>query len=120
MLSISYAWTIAAMKAREKFCTRRHWTPEYAARFHAGDKVLMLTRNYRIGGSPFGIHQLTLDPFQQPTGEMTEQDYQDEGLLWMELNGLSIIGTPPRQFFEEWRANNETVFVVRFNILEIF
>lgn len=120
MKSISYAWTTEAVKQRQKICTRRAWSPEYAARFHAGEKVLALNRNYRIGGSPFGMVQLTADPKPERTGTMTEQDFKDEGLAWMETQGIMIQGRTPRQFFDEWKAQDEEVFKVEFKILEIY
>ena len=119
MKSISFAWTTVAVRARAKKCTRRNWTPEYARRFFEGQKVLGITRNYRFGGTPFAIVQLTADPCSERTGKMTEQDYEDEGLLWMERQGLLIRGIEPRLFFDNWKEENEQVFVVRFNIVEI-
>jgi len=120
MNSISYAWTTEAVKAQAKTCTRRNWTQEYALRFHEGKKVLALNRNYRYGGTPFGMVQLTTDPYRQRTGDMTEQDYADEGLLWMESQGLLIRKITPRQFFDNWKEENLMLYVVRFKILEIF
>jgi hypothetical protein len=120
MKSISYAWTTGAVKARKKICTRRKWSADYAARFHAGEKVLALNRNYRIGGSPFGMVQLTADPKQERTGTMTEQDFIDEGLAWMEAQGIMIQGKTPRQFFDDWKALDEAVYKIEFEILEIY
>lgn len=120
MKSISFAWTTLAVKALAKSCTRRDWSPEYAARFHEGLKVLGLNRNYRFGGTPFCMIQLTRDPYRERTGLMTEKDFEDEGLLWMEHQGLLIRGATPRVFFETWKAEDKLVYVVRFSILEIF
>jgi hypothetical protein len=120
MKAMSFAYTIKAMKARAKCSTRRDWKQGYALNFYEGMKFLAVTRQLRFGGEPFGIGQLTADPILERTGKMTEQDYEDEGFLWMEKNGLLFRGRDPRQAFEEWKAANEMLYVVRFNILEIF
>lgn len=120
MLTMSFAYTLAPMRARAKCKTRRDWSEEYAERFFIGIKVLGSTRNYRFGGKPFCKIELTADPIRQSTGLMTEQDYIDEGLLFMEKHGLLMRGIPPRRYFNEWKLENKPLYVVCFNILEVF
>ena len=119
MLNISFAWTTAALVSLNKTCTRRSWSADYAGRFKAGQVVMALDRSFRFGGRPIAKIQLTAAPQVQPTSQMTEQDYIDEGLNWMSAAGISIRGKTPRQFFDDWKRDNDTVYVVRFKVLEI-
>jgi len=41
-----------------------------------------------------------------------------EGLEWLEQQGILVRGRSPRQFWEEWKAADELVYVVRFQVLK--
>ena len=49
---------------------------------------------------------------------MPAEDYENEGLAWMERQGMKIQGVSPREFWEHWKAADEVVYVVRFKKLE--
>lgn len=117
MLLISFAWTTAALQALAKSCTRRDWTDDYAAKFirayERGDLVAAWNQLPRVHGHRIGTIKLTERPYRQRTSLMTEQDYRDEGLLWMEQRGLTIDGRTPRQFFEGWQTQDLNLWVIR-------
>ena len=116
---ISFAWTTDAFIAHRKTCTRRSWNDYYAARFRKGQIHDAWDRSPRFFGHKVGQFRLTQTPFQQNTSLMTEIDYEIEGLKWMEEQGLAIRKMHPRKFFEEWKAADETVWVVKFEPISI-
>ncbi|MDV2988553.1 MAG: hypothetical protein P3T54_00100 [Dehalogenimonas sp.] len=115
---ISFAWTTNAFLAGRKRKTRRNWAPQYARRFKAGTSHQAYDKNPRIGGHQIGTVGIERDPYLQRTSMMTEDDFEAEGFKWMEENGISMRGVSPRQFFEDWKAADELVFVVEFETLE--
>jgi hypothetical protein len=122
MLYISFAWTTDAFKVGVKHRTRRSWNDDYAQRFirayQNNDTIgAALDKNFRFGGKQIGSFKLTELPFKQPTSLMTELDYKLEGLYWMEKQGIKIQGLTPRDFFEDWKLQNETVWVITFQNL---
>ena len=119
MLIISFAWTTAALTSGNKTCTRRNWSDDYARMFRAGTKCQGWDRSPRIGGRQVAVISLTRDAYAQSTGSMTEADYEAEGLAWMEQTGKLIRGKTPRQFFEDWKAADELVYVVRFQLMQL-
>ena len=123
MLIISFAWTTAALLATEedrdiKTCTRRRWNDSYAGLFRAGVKVQGWDRSPRFGGQQVAVISMVQDAYPERTSYMPDKDYRAEGLEWMEKQGILIRGKSPRQFWEEWKAANEMVYVVRFQVME--
>jgi len=116
---ISFAWTTGALLALRKRCTRRRWNDAYARRFKTGMEVQAYDRSPRIGGIPLAVIRLTCDPYLELTGQMPETDYEAEGLAWIEEKGLLIRGKHPWQFWREWKAANEEVYVVRFQEVKV-
>lgn len=124
MLIVSFAWTTAALLATwpdgsdVKTCTRRNWNDEYARRFRAGIDCQGWDRGPRVGGQKVAEIRLTADAQPQRTSFMTEVDYKAEGLLWMEVKGITVRGQHPRVFFDQWRKADELVYVVRFRVVK--
>jgi hypothetical protein len=117
MMHISFAWTTPALLARRKTCTRRNWSRKHAEKFHGADLAWGLDKSFRFGGRRVAIVQLTVDPYVESTADMPEEDYEAEGLAWMEEQGLLIRGKHPREFWDDWRAAAEPVYVVRLDLL---
>lgn len=111
---ISLAWTTDVFLANAKNVTRRYWKPSHAKKFKEGDIVQAYDKIPLHGGKNIGCIKITKKPYLQPTGNMTENDYAREGFLWMEQQGKKIKGEHPRTFFEKWRNQNDTVWVVEF------
>jgi hypothetical protein len=111
MAIIAFTWTTAALLARAKSRTRRNWDAAYAARFRFGMRMDAWDRSPLYGGIFLGFILLTGAPFQELTGEMAEDDYEVEGLAWMERNGMLIRKQPPREFFENWKRENEGNYI---------
>jgi hypothetical protein len=118
MLIIAFAWTTAAFEAGFKNCTRRHWEAEYASRFKPQMVVQGWDRGPRNGGSVKGLLRLTQKPYLENTSIMPDEDYENEGLGWMERQGMTIQGIHPREFWKRWKQAAEDVYVVRFIKLE--
>lgn len=119
MLIISFAWTTEAFTTGNKSCTRRSWNDRYAAMFKAGKQVQAWDKSPRNGGHQVGIISLTRDAYPERTSSMTEADYEAEGLAWLTEQGHLIQGRSPRQFFDDWKAADELVYVVRFQLLSL-
>jgi len=118
MRIISFAWTLDAVLAGRKTKTRRYWNDDYAKRFKKGDLVAGYDRLPRVGGSQKTTIQLTEAPYKQRTSLMTEQDFEDEGLKYMEEQDLWIQLLTPRQFFENWQLADEELWVISFKLME--
>jgi hypothetical protein len=131
---ISFAWTSRAVLARfpdgrpAKTKTRRDWNIDYAAQFPANSIHKAYDKNPRVHGRHIADVRILKDPYQQRTGFMTEHDYEDEGLLWMEENGVMVPARnenrhkypeqSPREFFEDWRSRNQLLYVVEFEVID--
>lgn len=118
MLIIAFAWTTAAFEAGAKTCTRRNWDDEYAARFTDGMILQAWDNGPRNKGRVKGLIQLIQKPYKENTANVPAEDYENEGLGWMERQGLTIQGISPREFWERWKKSAENVYVVRFKKLE--
>jgi len=124
---ISFAWTTPALLARRKTCTRRDWDANYALRFKAGELVQAYDKSARVGGKKVGVIRLVGDPFYSPL--MPDDDYEAEGLAWMEEQGLMVPVTDikskkklpmhPRRFWVAWKLQNYPLWVVRFELVNI-
>lgn len=84
MIIIAFAWTTAAFEAGVKFCTRRDWDDDYATRFHMGMVAQAWDYGPRNGGKVKGLIRLTVKPYKENTANMPDEDYENEGLGWME------------------------------------
>ena len=115
---ISFAWTAKAFLVGEKTKSRRYWKDSHAKKFNVGDIVDAYDKIPLHGGKKIGTIRLINKPFQQRTSKMTEDDYEREGLLWMEQQGLKINGKKPREFFDEWKKKDDLVWVVEFQKLD--
>jgi len=115
MRYISFAWTEKPFIANAKDMTRRYWKDTYAKRFDVMPVFMKaLNKLPFVNGSKQIGEIMMYNIFQQKTGEMTETDYIREGLFWMEENNLLINDKHPRDFFEEWKENNDLVWVIEF------
>lgn len=119
MLIISFGWTAAALISGAKTCTRRDWPEEYARKFKEGMVVQSWDHSPRVGGHVIGLARLTRKPYKESTANMPDEDYENEGLGWMERQGIMIRGIRPREFWESWKAAGELVYVVRFKKLDV-
>ncbi len=120
MLIISFAWTVPALLARRKSCTRRDWNATYAARFHKGDLVQAWDKSPRIGGKRIGTVRLTADPEQIPANALPPEDWENEGFAYLTEIGCTVHGKTPQDFWDGWLASPYKVWVVRFEIVDIF
>lgn len=118
MKIITFTWTVPALLAGAKTATRRKWTLEHAQQFQAGTMVAAYDKSPRAHGMQVATIRLTEDPFRQHLHHATEADYAEEGLLWMEQQGLMVNGISPRQFWERWKAENPYLWVVRFQLVQ--
>ena len=125
MNAISFAWTTPALKARRKKVTRRSWKHTYAARFHGGHEYWALDKGYRNGGKRIGVVRLLKDPYLQRTSKMPDSAYEDEGFAYFEEHPDELPASAPwktmsRKVLDDWREKNERLYVVEYEIVEIF
>jgi hypothetical protein len=111
---ISFAWTLPALQALRKTCTRRNWSDDYAARFHKDQLVDAYGKSPRNGGKKVGVIRLTCEPYKESTSRFPASDYEVEGFKWMEEQGLFIQGLTPMEFCQDWINANEDVWIIRF------
>lgn len=126
---ISFAWTTEALLESRKKRTRRYWSLAYAKRFAVGSSHQAYDRLPRVHGKQVGVVEITKIPHTELTATMTEEDYELEGLKYMEEKGLyipvrTIDGKKvppmhPRRFFEAWKEANENPFVIDFEFIPL-
>ena len=114
---ISFAWTTDALLAGRKTCTRRDWNREYAAKFVKGTVADAYDRLPRVHGKPVGKVEIQRPPYPERLRDIPDSDYEAEGLKFMEEKGLLIRGITPREWFDNWRASDQVLFVVRFALV---
>ncbi len=129
MMIISFGWTWPALVFGPKRCTRRDWTPRYAAMFHKDDLVSAWDKSPRIGGKRVATVRLLRDPHLEPVSEMPDSDYALEGFEWIYSHPEYV---PKRLFnrpctradfspagFENWRQSGRLMWVVRYEVEEV-
>lgn len=126
---VSFAWTTGALLAGHKTVTRRDWHYGYAERFHAGDVLDAYDKSRRVGGQKVATIRLTHDPILEPVAAMTDADYWDEGFSWLYGHPTQLpahlFGQPASREsfspagFNRWRASGETLWTVRYELLEV-
>lgn len=114
---ISFGWTSNAFLAGRKKVTRRDWSREYAARFREGTVHLGYNRSPRVGGRKAGDIVITKSSYPERTCDIPDEDFELEGLAYMEEKGMLIKGRTPREFFDNWRSSRDVLFVVRFDLV---
>lgn len=94
MKIISFAWTTPALLAGRKTVTRRDWQLGYASGFHAGDLVAAYNRSPRHGGRQVATIRLTRAPYLESTKEAPPEDYEAEGLAYLDSIGAKVVVAP--------------------------
>lgn len=122
-LWIAFSWTSAPLRAYAKDVTRRDWDADYARRFRKGALVGASDRQRRFGGKRIGLLEMTQDAYYESEALMPDRDYAGEGFAWLDAHPEY---KPTRwkygnlyRHFLECREAGESVWVVRFKILEI-
>ncbi len=129
MRIISFAYTTAAVIALIKNCTRRDWAAEYAAQFRGGELLKAYDRSPRFRGTHVGDVRLTCRPKYEPMAHMPDEDYVNEGFEFLyshpEFLPKTIFGHKATrddfswEGFDRWRHNGESMWTVRFEIVQI-
>jgi hypothetical protein len=114
---VSFAYTVDALLAGRKKCTRRDWNADYARRFKEGSVHLAYDRLPRVHGKKVGNIKITQKPYLENTRDIPDTDFEAEGLKYMEENGLLICGITPRQWFDNWRGSDKDLWVVRLDLV---
>ncbi len=128
---ISFAWTTAALLVDppRKSVTRRDWQESHAMKFKKGTIVQAYDKNPRAHGRQFGVLEVTRDAYLEPTGNMSTDDYEAEGFAFFEENPYLLPDDPASVLsghrslwaaFERWRQADEYMWVIRFEVVEIF
>ncbi len=115
---ISFNWTVPALRARAKTCTRRDWAERYAQSFRRGELVQAWDKLPRAGGKRIGTIQLTADPVQ--TSDLPITDWVREGFQYLSDRGIMLNGKTPEVLWMDWRTKRTSLWVIRFRIKEIY
>ena len=119
MRAISFAWTTPALVAGHKRVTRRAWKDGYARSFRAGDEVAAYDKQPRFGGKQVGVIRLVAAPYQESTARAPAEDYEAEGFPFLEERDLLVDGVTPAALWRAWQVYPRTLWVVRFQLLEL-
>jgi hypothetical protein len=118
---ISFAWTTEALLAGHKTVTRRNWQDSYAAKFRPGEIVQAYDRQPRFKGRKVAVIRI-LSVTKEPNYLIPDSDYEAEGFAWARENGAphdAIADLHEWDGFCDWRNNGETMWVIRFELLEV-
>lgn len=113
MKIISFAHTSPALVLGIKTVTRREWTPDYAARFRAGDLCQAWTNSPRVKRAErLGTIELVRTPYIERTSLMPDEDYEAEGfgVLW---------GSEGPWDWNLWKQQDQYMWVVRFRLVDL-
>ena len=119
MRIISFAWTTPALVAGHKTCTRRDWNDEYAAKFQAGDLLAGWDKSPRFKGHQVAVIRLTVKPYKEPTKMAPESDWEAEGFAYLSSIGAKVNGMTPEELWQIWHSQDSSLWVVRFELIEI-
>ena len=116
---VSFAWTTPALLAGRKTVTRRRWAHNYARRFYRQSVVQAYDKSQRVGGKRVALIYLTVTPYREAYSAMPDSDYEAEGFKFFEEQPELLPANAPWpvmnwSVFEEMRASDEVVTVVRF------
>lgn len=125
MKIISFAQTTPALRAKRKSCTRRDWTTRYALSFQQDELVQAWDKLPRAHGKRIGTIRVTVKPYLEHLSLMPDSDYENEGFAFFSEfpEALPKHSGPMGVSFEafnQWRQQDETLWVVRFVIEELF
>lgn len=124
MKIISFAYTTAALLAGQKTVTRRYWKPTHAASFKPGEIVQAWDKSPRFGGKKVAEIKI-LAIYQENTKDMPNSHYAKEGFKYMLDNNIPIgkRGKTPIMtdvvYWRAWKAAQDDVYVVVFEVMEI-
>ena len=119
---ISFGWTTPALLAGRKTVTRREWDPDYAQRFFEGQLVDAWNTSPRnVRGCPRKIAtiRLTKKPYLEPAREAPDEDYEAEGFAYFDEIDRKVNGHTPTAMWRAWKQQNPSLWVVRFEVVEL-
>jgi hypothetical protein len=113
MKIISFAWTSEAFEAGRKTVTRREWAEKYAQRFKVGDICQAYDKQPRFGGKLIGTLKIESKNYEH-ISTMPDDDFENEGLRYMQENNINFKGEDAKEAFENWRKQDKWYWVIRF------
>lgn len=116
---ISFAWTTEALLVGAKTVTRRAWKDSYAFRFSQGNIVTAYDKRPDFGGKAVALLRLSQTPYKERSDKIPLVDWINEGFEYLQTRGKKVNGRTPKDFWEEWQAKPETLWVIRFEIVEL-
>lgn len=124
MLEISFGYTWPAAVAREKTKTRRLWKEAHARKFKKDRLCRGIDKDRRAGGGEILLLRLVADAVKQPMIDMPDSDYYAEGFAYLNEHRHMIPKCMPYDVswagFCNWRNSGGSMYVVAFEILEVF
>lgn len=120
---ISFGWTTPALLAGVKTRTRRDWSErtreQMAKAFERGDLIDAWNTSPRNkAGNPRKIATLRLTSAPVQTTEYPAEDWEREGLAWLQMNGYLVDSQPPRELWRFWLDCRPLLTLVEFEVVE--
>lgn len=120
---MSFAYTTPALLALQKTVTRRDWTSQHAAKFTPG--MIVDAWNYSprmVKCNPHKVAEIEIVSITpHPVAAMPDTDYKEEGFEFLDTAGIPCTLLPKwancrtwRQYFDIWKTDLSTLYVVRF------
>jgi len=118
---IPFTWMTPALLAGRKRVTRLDWLEDETTKFHAGQFASAYDYPPSAGGVPVAVIRLTDDPVLERSSTLTDIDYEDEGLGFLESFPFLIpeYVPPLRELFHLWKSMDIPLCVLRFELIEL-
>jgi len=118
---IPFTWTTPALLAGQKSVIRQDWLEEEVADFQAGRFAWACDYLQQAGGAPIAVIRFTSDPVREPTSQLTDHDYEEEGFAFLERLSFPVPEHvyPLREFFHLWKSIDIPLWVLRFEVVEL-
>jgi len=110
-----------ALLAGQKSVIRRDWLEEEAAGFREGRFAWVYDHLPQAGGDPIAVIRFTSNPIREPTSQLTDHDYEEEGFAFLERFSFPIPQhvCPLLEFFHLWKSMDIQLWVLRFEVVEL-
>lgn len=125
-MNIVLNWEWPAVVMGKMTVARKVWTAKYARQAKKGKKAFIFDRHPSVTArKPQEIAKVRIltDAYMEPLNMIPDSDFEAGGWKFFSEHPCILHGILPldasREAFDEWRKNNETVCVIRFQIISV-
>lgn len=124
---ISFAWTAPALICGRKTVTRRNWKPRFADGVRRGDLIQAYDWPPFLDGEKIATIRIAEKPTIELMQHAPDSDYEAEGFAFLNENPhlipkaaiKNVVGDASMEAFDRWRRNGSSMYVVRFELVEL-